>query len=378
MRFSIPSKIEYVLSVLHNAGHKAYIVGGCVRDILCGKEPHDFDITTSALPHEVSALFERTVETGIKHGTVTVIIDRTPIEVTTFRTEGAYINHRRPDSVSFVSAVDEDLSRRDFTVNAMCYNHSEGLIDLFGGKADIENRILRAVGEPKARFCEDALRILRLFRFAATLGFSIEEKTLSAAIDCAPFLKSISAERIFAELKKASMGNNTVILNTLFESGALSHLNIKNAINKDFSSLPEREDLRLFVLLNSTSDNLSDTLKKLKCSNKFYNYCMTLSRLKPPKDAYGIKKILNIADYSILCDFVDLCDIDQNIKKTAKDIIDSGEAYKISQLSLSGSDILSLGYSGAQVGEKLELLLEQVMLDPSLNTKEKLTELLSN
>ena len=196
MRFSIPSKIEYVLSVLHNAGHKAYIVGGCVRDLLCGKEPHDFDITTSALPQEVSALFEKTVETGIKHGTVTVIIDRTPIEVTTFRTEGAYINHRRPDSVSFVSAVDEDLSRRDFTVNAMCYNHSEGLIDLFGGKADIENRILRAVGEPKARFCEDALRILRLFRFAATLGFSIEEKTLSAAIECAPFLKSISAERI--------------------------------------------------------------------------------------------------------------------------------------------------------------------------------------
>lgn len=378
MRFSIPKNTQYVLDTLQSSGHEAYIVGGCVRDLLCGKEPHDFDITTSALPHEVSALFEKTVDTGIKHGTVTVIIGNTPIEVTTFRTEGEYVGHRRPDSVAFVGEVNEDLSRRDFTVNAMCYNHNEGIVDLFGGKADIENRILRAVGDPHKRFCEDALRILRLYRFSATLGFSIEESTLSAAIDCAPLLKSISAERIFAELKKAVLGENILILNTLLGSGALSHLNIKGLLEDDFLLLPAREDLRLFAFLSATSDNLPDTLKKLKCSNKFYSYCSVLSSLKPPQSAYEIKQILKVADFSVFCDFVDLMGIDQSIKESAKSIIDNGEPYKISHLCLSGNDILALGYTGAQVGEKLEYLLECVMKEPALNTKGKLTELLSN
>lgn len=376
MQFSIPDNIEYVLDTLMSAGHKAYIVGGCVRDLLCGKDPHDFDITTSALPQEVSALFPKTVDTGIKHGTVTVITNGTPIEVTTFRTEGEYADHRRPDSVAFVREVDEDLSRRDFTVNAMCYNHSEGLIDLFGGRDDIKNRVLRAVGNPKKRFTEDALRILRLYRFASTLGFSIEKGTLSAAIECAPLLKNISAERIFAELKKASLGHNTKVLNTLLKSGALWHLNIKGSLTDDFALLPAREDLRLFALLKYTSNNLPDTLKKLKCSNKFYNYCEVLSSLIPPKNAYEIKQTLNRADFSVLCDFIDLFGIDKSIKEAAKGIIENGEPYKISHLSLSGNDILRLGYTGAEVGEKLEYLLECVMQEPNLNTKEKLIELL--
>ena len=378
MQFSIPKCIEFVLDTLIKSGHKAYIVGGCVRDLLCDKEPHDFDVTTSALPSEVSALFTKTIDTGIKHGTVTVVVDGTSIEVTTFRTEGKYLDHRRPDSVAFVNAVNEDLSRRDFTVNAMCYNHSEGLIDLFGGKADIENRILRAVGNPRERFTEDALRILRLYRFSATLGFTIEENTLLAAIECAPLLESVSAERIFTELKKAALGENAIILNTLLKSGALSHLNINGLLKDDFSLLPAREDLRLFAFLNSTSSNLPDTLKKLKCSNKFYNYCIALSSLKPPRDIYEIKQILKIADFSVLCDFVDITGIDKCIKETAKGIIDSGEPYKISHLCLGGNDIIALGYTGAQIGEKLEYLLELVIKEPSLNTKEKLIELLSN
>lgn len=378
MQFSIPKNTQYVLDTLQSAGHKAYIVGGCVRDLLCGKEPHDFDVTTSALPHEVSALFTKTVDTGIKHGTVTVIIDSTPIEVTTFRTEGEYVGHRRPDSVAFVGEVNEDLSRRDFTVNAMCYNRGEGLIDLFGGKSDIENRILRAVGNPRERFTEDALRILRLYRFSSTLGFTIEENTLLAAIECAPLLESVSAERIFTELKKAVLGENVLVLNTLLKSGALSHLNINGLLEDDFLLLPAREDLRLFAFLNSTSSNLPDTLKKLKYSNKFYSYCSVLASLKPPQSAYEIKQILKVADFSVFCDFVDLSGIDQGIKEAAKSIIDNGEPYKISHICLSGNDILALGYTGAQVGDKLEYLLECVMKEPSLNTKEKLTMLLSN
>ena len=378
MQFSIPKCIEFVLDTLIKSGHKAYIVGGCVRDLLCDKEPHDFDVTTSALPSEVSALFTKTIDTGIKHGTVTVVVDGTSIEVTTFRTEGKYLDHRRPDSVAFVNAVNEDLSRRDFTVNAMCYNHSEGLIDLFGGKADIENRILRAVGNPRERFTEDALRILRLYRFSATLGFTIEENTLLAAIECAPLLESVSAERIFTELKKAVLGESAIVLNTLLKSGALSHLNINGLLKDDFSSLPTSEDLRLFAFLNSTSSNLPDTLKKLKCSNKFYNYCIALSFLKPPRDIYEIKQILKVADFSVLCDFVDLSGISENVKETAKGIIDNGEPYKISHLCLDGNDIIALGYTGAQVGEKLEYLLELVIKEPSFNTKEKLIELLSN
>ena len=196
MKFNLPKKIEYVLDTLINSGHSAYIVGGCVRDLLCGKKPHDYDITTSALPHETQALCDKTVATGIKHGTVTVIIDGEPIEVTTFRTEHEYSDSRHPESVNFVSNVAEDLARRDFTVNAMCYNHIDGLLDLFGGKEDINNKVLKSVGEAKTRFSEDALRILRLFRFAATLDFTIEKNTFNAAIKCAPSLKNISAERI--------------------------------------------------------------------------------------------------------------------------------------------------------------------------------------
>jgi len=163
MNFSLPQKIEYVLDTLISNGHKAYIVGGCVRDLLCGKEPHDYDITTSAMPHETQALFEKTIATGLKHGTVTVMIDSEPIEVTTFRTESVYNDSRHPESVNFVRDVRDDLSRRDFTVNAMCYNHIDGLIDLFGGKNDIDGKMLQAVGDAKTRFQEDALRILRLF-----------------------------------------------------------------------------------------------------------------------------------------------------------------------------------------------------------------------
>ncbi len=182
--FKIPQNALLVINRLTQNGYKAYIVGGCVRDILLDKTPHDFDITTNAKPNEIISLFEKTVPTGIKHGTVTVILRDEPIEVTTFRTDRDYTDNRRPDNVTFVDDLKEDLARRDFTVNALAYNKTEGLKDFFGGQDDLQNKILRAVGNPEKRFREDALRILRLFRFASTLGFSIEEQTLNDAIKC--------------------------------------------------------------------------------------------------------------------------------------------------------------------------------------------------
>ena len=166
MRFTLPQNIKFVLDTFYQNGHKAYIVGGCVRDLLCGITPNDYDVTTSALPNETQTIFEKTIATGIAHGTVTIMINGEPIEATTFRTESVYNDSRHPESVNFVHNVEDDLARRDFTVNAMCYNPTDGLIDLFGGVDDIKNKTLRAVGNAEQRFTEDALLILRLFRFA--------------------------------------------------------------------------------------------------------------------------------------------------------------------------------------------------------------------
>ena len=177
----IPKKQEYVLNTLRQNGYEGYIVGGCVRDSLLGLTPNDYDVTTNATPDVVQSLFPKTAPTGIAHGTVTVIIEKEPIEVTTFRSESGYSDSRHPDVTRFETDIKYDLSRRDFTVNAMAYNNEKGLIDLYGGSQDLKNKFLRAVGNPQKRFGEDALRILRLFRFASQLGFTIEKETLNAA-----------------------------------------------------------------------------------------------------------------------------------------------------------------------------------------------------
>lgn len=386
MNFILPQKIEHVLNTIISSGHKAYIVGGCVRDLLCGKEPHDYDITTSALPHETQTLFEKTVATGLKHGTVTVIIDNTPIEVTTFRTESIYNDSRHPESVNFVRDVKDDLARRDFTVNAMCYNHYDGLIDCFGGQKDIKNKTLKAVGDAKTRFSEDALRILRLFRFAATLDFTIEKQTFDAAIECAPLLKNISAERIFAELQKAATGNNITALSHLLETDALQNYSLKNADLSNISKLKTNDNLPIFALLNLTSVNLQSTLDGFKCSNSFKDYCIKMNYLSQniiEDNKISIKNALNYADidivYDILLYYRDILNIDiLGHKLLLDEIIKTSEPYKISHLDISGNDILSLGFDGKTVGEKLEFLLNEVIKNPDLNSREKLLNLICN
>lgn len=202
MKILLPQHVKTIISTLEAAGYEAYAVGGCVRDAVLGREPEDWDITTSAKPEEVKALFRRTVDTGIAHGTVTVLLDKTGYEVTTYRIDGEYADSRHPKEVSFTDSLQEDLRRRDLTINAMAYNETTGLVDAFGGISDLEGRVIRCVGDARERFGEDALRMLRAVRFAAQLGFSIDEDTQAAIRQMAGSLKHISAERIQTELTK--------------------------------------------------------------------------------------------------------------------------------------------------------------------------------
>ncbi len=208
LKIVLPQKVTYLLSQLMNDGYEAYVVGGCVRDCLLGRVPKDWDITTSAKPEEVKAIFKRTVDTGIAHGTVTVMLEKEGFEVTTYRIDGEYEDNRHPKTVEFTRSLRDDLARRDFTINAMAYNETDGFVDLFGGLEDIKNRQIRCVGTARERFEEDALRILRAFRFSAQLDFEIEENTLIAAKELAERLQGISAERVREELVKLLLSNH--------------------------------------------------------------------------------------------------------------------------------------------------------------------------
>ena len=219
MEILIPKDAKSIIDKLSEAGYEAYIVGGCVRDCLLGLTPDDWDITTNALPEQVKEHFRRTIDTGIEHGTVTVMIGNEGYEVTTYRSDGAYSDGRHPDKVTFVPSLEEDLKRRDFTINAMAYNDSEGLVDLFGGRDDIARRTVRCVGNADERFSEDALRMMRAVRFAAKLGYAIDEEALSSIKKLAPTLSKVSAERITTELTKLLTSDHPEMLEVLYETG---------------------------------------------------------------------------------------------------------------------------------------------------------------
>jgi tRNA nucleotidyltransferase (CCA-adding enzyme) len=219
MRIEIPSGAKFIIDQLYKNGYEAFVVGGCVRDSLMGKEPKDWDITTSASPYDVKEIFSRTVDTGIKHGTVTVLVDKVGYEVTTYRIDGEYKDSRHPEEVIFTQDLKEDLRRRDFTINAMAYNDTVGVVDEYNGMNDLKNRIIRCVGVPSERFEEDALRILRAIRFSAQLGFSIDSDTKDAMRKYAHTLDKISAERIKVEMDKTLMSNNPKKIYDAYELG---------------------------------------------------------------------------------------------------------------------------------------------------------------
>ena len=369
----IPEKIKFVLRTLTQNGYEAYIVGGCVRDSLLEIIPSDYDVTTSAKPQEIIGLFDKTVPTGIKHGTVTVIIENEPIEVTTFRTEGEYKDSRHPQNVKFVTDLSEDLSRRDFTVNAMAYNETAGLVDLFGGLGDLENKILRAVGDSDKRFSEDALRILRLFRFASQLEFTPEEKTLNSALKLQKGLKNISKERIFSEIVKTVNGKNPKAILPLINSGGLEFLGITET--PEFTTLDD-PDLRLFVFLNTSCENPIKVLKTLKAPNRQIDLANKLLKLQAIKinTKEDIKNALFLTDYNAVNLFLQLQEDEDKLKLLAE-IIKNKEPYLISHLAIDGEDLRKLGFEGKEIGEILERLRQTVVCDPQKNRKEILMAL---
>ena len=287
----LPETTAYIIERIEKNGFEAFAVGGCIRDSLLGRVPNDWDITTSAKPEDIMNIFENTVETGIEHGTVTVVIDKEPYEVTTYRIDGDYTDGRHPDSVEFTENIEEDLSRRDFTINAMAYNNSTGLVDVFGGREDLENRVIRCVGNPKKRFEEDALRMMRGIRFSAQLGFSIDKDTFKAIEEMADSISAVSIERINVEFTKTLMSDAKKIM-IYHETGILKNVLPelytieKENLRKDFSIEKSikmgidcanlcKKDLAcrlsgFFVYINEAIgiENTKKILKKMRYDNK--------------------------------------------------------------------------------------------------------------
>ncbi len=384
-RIELPGYTALALNALHSAGYEAYIVGGCVRDFIAGRKINDWDITTSALPEQTEAVFSafRTVTDGKKHGTVSPIIDGHCVEITTFRVDGKYSDGRHPDDVRFTPSLYEDLARRDFTMNAIAYSPDTGFSDPFGGREDIENRIIRCVGDPEQRFGEDMLRILRAMRFASQTGFEVEASTLAAAKKCAAersLTDMISAERIYGEIKKAVCGEYAAASLSLFYEVLTGMF---EGVDKDnirmLDSLPDDFPLRWALLFDCT-DMAMDALAKLKADNgtskavaaigKYGEYDfadrVSLKRVMREQGIENSKRMLLCLAAKGICP----C----SAAETLDDIVKSGECYMPKQLKISGNELVGLGYKGRKVGEALGYLLDCVIRGELENDAEKLKE----
>ena len=365
----IPSGAKLLISRLNENGYRADIVGGCVRDVLLGREPNDFDITTSALPDEMKRVFAdmRTIETGIKHGTLTVLVDSEPYEITTYRFDGEYTDNRHPDSVTFTRELSGDLSRRDFTVNAMCYNEADGFTDLFDGASDLEKRLIRAVGDPEKRFSEDALRILRAIRFAATLGFAVEESTAAAVHKLSHLLLNVSAERIFVEWKKLIGGPSA--------HGILSEFSdVISVVIPELSGMrlpsPDRfleagETIRELSLFASAED-FASAMARLRSDNKRKNHGVAvLSNINADiSDTPAIHRLLVAVGPDAVRDIILLRKLRGEDMTAASEILDSlineGVPYRISDLKIGGNELSEIGIRGRDIGITLARLLSDI------------------
>ena len=437
MELRIPEKAEIILHTLEEAGYEAYVVGGCVRDSILGRSPDDWDITTSAKPEEVKALFRRTVDTGLIHGTVTVMLDKEGFEVTTYRVDGEYEDGRHPKEVSFTASLEEDLKRRDFTINAMAYNPKRGLVDLFGGVQDMENRIIRCVGNPLERFTEDALRILRAVRFSAQLGFSIEGETLKAISVLAPNLKYVSAERIQVELLKLLVSPHPDYLRTAYEAGITKEIlpefdrcmeteqntphhcyNVGEHTLQSLLNIRADKVLRLTMLLHDfgkpvvkrTDENGRDhfkthgsegekmavsILRRLKMDNDTIRKVRSLIKwhdYRPKGEAVSVRKAISLIGEELFPLYLEVQKADilaqsayRREEKLARltavsalyeEILDRGQCISLKTMALTGRDLIDAGYTpGKELGEILEKLLVHVLENPEDNKKEILLKL---
>lgn len=388
----LPIYVTNVMNALENAGHECYCVGGCVRNSLLSIPVCDYDITTSALPSEtISALSEfKVIETGIKHGTVTALSDSQPIEITTFRSEKAYSDHRHPDSVTFSKTLKDDLSRRDFTINALAYNEKSGIVDIFGGQKDIDRRLIKTVGNPDERFDEDALRILRALRFASVLNFSIEEKTAESICKNYKLLSFVSKERIYSELCRLICGDGAGkiineyagIFSFILGSEFISAKTLRKA-SDSLSLLPKEPYIRLAALLKDTDINLAENiLLSLKSDKATLQNVLTLvssANIPAPKTRTEIKRLLRDYSERSLKDILILNgNLSEEIEKEISDIIEKCECFKICDLKINGYDLLSLGFDGKKIGAILDNILSLVIDEKLPNNKENLILYIKN
>ncbi len=436
VKIIIPEYVKSLLQRLCAAGFEAFCVGGCVRDSLLGLTPSDWDIATSALPDETASLFHdmRVIETGKKHGTLMIISNQMPVEITTFRVDGDYPDARHPASVNFTENLDNDLSRRDFTMNAIAYNIERGLVDLFGGREDIERGIIRAVGNAETRFSEDALRTLRCCRFAAQLGFEVDADTLAAAVSKKDLLGKISKERICTEFSKLLQGHHAesalrstaeIIFTVLPELAPMEGCTQENPYHiydvwehtlHAISHAPNDLIARYAVFLHDcgkpsvkTYDEgtahfyghavasaaiANDLLNKLRLPTKTKNRIVKLVRLHDqplPMSDRRIKKLLvelQPEDFTRLLDIIkadisaqaptvisERLEMLEAVRTRAAEIIQSKMPLSLKDLAIDGEDLLSLGYIGEEIGVELKKLFETAVNDISLNTKERLIKI---
>jgi len=387
----IPGEVLTIIDILEKNGHEAFIVGGCVRDMLLGLEPKDFDICTSALPEQVLQLFPKCIPTGIKHGTVTVLVNDTPFEVTTYRIESGYTDFRHPDNVMFSDSLTEDLKRRDFTINAMAYHPARGVVDPFDGIRDLKAKVIRTVGNPYERFGEDALRMLRAIRFQAVYGFSIENKTFSAIKALSNNISVISRERILEELNRILLSSYPETFINLLDSKLLSHiLPVPLPATADLrilTRLPEDIYTRwaafLFLAGVNNPDDIRIVCTDLKMSNRLKDEILMISKLlgvKFPKNSYTMRLILSETGTDSFARALSILKIlypeSEDLKETEKDfnrIISEKHCISLSGLAVKGSDLLSAGFKpGKNIGTLLNVLFTCVLQNPDLNRKELL------
>lgn len=391
---NIPNQVIYIIDNLKKAGFEGFIVGGCVRDYILGFSPKDFDITTDALPQDIKSIFSHTVDTGIEHGTVTVVLDKQNFEVTTYRIDGEYKDNRRPENVVFSKKIDEDLSRRDFTMNAIAYNNEKGFVDPFGGKEDIKNKLIKGVGDADTRFKEDALRMMRAVRFANQLGFDIEDKTFKAIIDNAPLIQNISIERIRDEFLKLIKSKYIDRFNLLEKTGLLQYflpeiLDIFKDYEKNIAILKNLDcNLRFYYLLIFLDEkDVENILKRLKLDNKtikeakiikkylsypFVDEIEKTRRLMSVIEPDTFKKILQIKFFISLVE-KDLisCKKYDNIFDEIDETLNKNHCFSLKTLDLNGEDLKQIGIkNGKDIGDCLKLALDYVLSYPQNNQKQ--------
>ncbi len=407
MKIELPKDVASILSRLQHAGHEAFVVGGCVRDTLLGREPEDWDITTSAKPEEVKIIFIKTIDTGIKHGTVTVLVNGNGYEVTTYRIDGDYADGRHPDKVKFTRSLREDLKRRDFTINAIAYNDDKGIRDDFDGISDLQRHIIRAVGDPFERFSEDALRMMRAIRFSAQLGFNIDIDTYQAIKVMADGIKNVS----MAELAKTILSNHPECVSEFRMTGLFADIlpSINNVLgSKDADKvrsmlryMPCTPVMRYAALLSTlSSEEAKSTMKTLKIDNNTTDTVTQMIKYAGEEETiaeneFAVREAMYRHGPRMMENFFVFAEAEiltkeevtglnmrgnrnhlKTIRRYYDEILERGDCISLKDLDVTGDDLLERGYSGKKIGETLDWLMHIVLENPKLNDKETLLDML--